>query len=262
VKRLAFAAVAGWLSWASFAGAADPTARGCVDMYERATNELHARHLRAARASYQACSDAACPYEVKKECVRRAEGLDAEIPTILFEAQGADGAPLHAVRVSVDGAPLATELGGDALEVDPGDHVFRFEAPGVPVLERAITVHQAEKLRHELVVFAPGEPGRGRGRGTTTAALVVGGAGVAGLAVGALFGVRASTLWSRAQSECGAGCSPGDAAYQTRSEAQTAATISTALFVVGSAALAGGVILYFVSRSGAGTRSVTSALSF
>ncbi len=78
-------------------------------------------------------------------------------------------------------------------------------------------------------------------------ALVVGGLGVAGLAVGGAFGLSASSQWSNAKQECKPGaCGPGSQAQNDRDAAQTSAGLSTALFVAGGAGLAASVVLWWL----------------
>jgi hypothetical protein len=247
VRRLAIAAC---LLVAAPARAAEPTPRECAESYERGSSELHARLLLSARASFRACSVPACPHEVRKECEVRATDVEGEVPSILFDARDPDDAPLPEAKVFVDGAHFA-RAAGEALEVDPGDHLFRFETPGLPSVQRALTVRQGEKLRKETIAFArnaPAAPPPAPAGGSRTLAFVLGGVGVVGLGFGTFFGLRASSLWSRAQTECGAGCLPSDPAYGTRSDAQTAATVSTIAFLAGAAALAAGVVLYLTAR--------------
>jgi hypothetical protein len=90
-------------------------------------------------------------------------------------------------------------------------------------------------------------------------AVVSGGVGVVGVALGAVFGAIASAKWSQAKSDCGAGCAPDAPAQSEKSSASTLATLSTVGFVVGGAGLAGGVVLWFVAPSG-GTVQIAPAV--
>ena len=44
------------------------------------------------------------------------------------------------VRVYLDGALVATQLDGKAIELDPGGHVLRFEHGGLPSVEERVLV--------------------------------------------------------------------------------------------------------------------------
>jgi serine/threonine-protein kinase len=79
----------------------------------------------------------------------------------------------------------------------------------------------------------------------------VGGVGVVGLAVGTVFGLKASANWSDAKDLCGAsypnGC--GDDGVTLHDNAKSAATISSIAFAVGVVGVAGGAILWFTAPS-------------
>ena len=117
------------------------------------------------------------------------------------------------VKVTVDGLPLAEILDGTPLAVDRGSHVFTFTVAGRPPITRTFVLTEGEKGRREKIVLdaasspAPEangaravsaggssavEPASSAGRGMGTGrilGLVAGGVGVAGIAVGSVFGV-------------------------------------------------------------------------
>ena len=82
--------------------------------------------------------------------------------------------------------------------------------------------------------------------------LVVGGAGVAGLVIGGVFGLVSKSTYNNAfTNECGGNpntCSTQGA--QDGSTAHSQATISTVGFIAGAALLAGGAVLYFTAPKG------------
>jgi len=83
-----------------------------------------------------------------------------------------------------------------------------------------------------------------------TTAVVVGGVGIVGLAIGTGFGIAAGSDWDDAESHCSAGGAPrrcdavGVAAHD---DATSKATVSTAAFVLGGAAAATGVVLWLLA---------------
>ena len=85
----------------------------------------------------------------------------------------------------------------------------------------------------------------------------MGGAGVVGLGIGAAFG--ASTISkqneSNADGHCDAANTCDDAGLALRSEAITAATVSTIGIIAGGAALVGGVVLVLTAPSAPGPAS-------
>ena len=84
-----------------------------------------------------------------------------------------------------------------------------------------------------------------QGAGQWRIGLIVGGAGVVGIGLGAFFGLQASSKWSDAKGKCADypyGCS-SDAA-DLRSSARSRGTASTVAFIAGGALLATGIVLY------------------
>ena len=72
---------------------------------------------------------------------------------------------------------------------------------------------------------------------------VVGGLGIASVAVGSYFGLHAFSEWANAKNQCGSGCAAGSDARTERSAALSSATGSTIAFAAGGAAVAAGIVL-------------------
>ncbi len=109
--------------------------------------------LGAARSRVRVCIAQSCPVPVREDCTGLLHEIDSLMPSLVFEAKDAKGGALRAVKVSVDGSPLAERLDGTALNVDPGEHTFRFEAEGAPHIEKKLVIRESEKDRHEIVVL-------------------------------------------------------------------------------------------------------------
>jgi hypothetical protein len=84
--------------------------------------------------------------------------------------------------------------------------------------------------------------------------LVVGGVGVVGLVVGAVFGVRAIGFNHDSKADCDANSFCGPAGLASRNDARSSGDASTAAFVAGGVLLAGGAttVLLAKPRSSAG----------
>ena len=120
-----------------------------------ASLKLRGEHkLREARSQLLVCASASCPADVRNECVRRVDPVNAAIPTIIFEAKDAAGNDMTAVKVTMDGQPLAERLEGSAISLDPGTHTFRFEVMGQPPVEKTLVIYEAVKDRHEPIVMS------------------------------------------------------------------------------------------------------------
>jgi hypothetical protein len=268
---------------------ADVTKAECIGANTKAQDMRRAGKFSSAREELRRCADPACPAIVRDDCIKRLDEIDRVQPTLVFDVQDAAGRDVIAVRVTVDGALLTDRLSGASVPIDPGEHVFTFEAEGHPPVQRTLLVKENDKDRKEHIVVGAASAGplvatpppapavgpkpsapettappappaesrsssapRASASGAKTAAFVVSGAGVVGLAVGGIFGALSFAKWGSAQSEClsATSCTSHPLAVSDRSDAVTDATVSTVAFVAGGVALAAGATLFFVARSG------------
>jgi hypothetical protein len=244
---------------------ADATAE-CIAADDAAVQLRTGHKLREARGQFLRCAEAICPAELREECGRRVAEVNVAIPTIVFVVKDAAGVEMSAVKIRMDGQPWVDRLDGTAIAVDPGEHSFTFEVEGGARTEKRLVVHEGERDRRETVVVgprvAPGPPRpstplaepatQAPARDTPTnigmaVGLTLGGAGVAGIAVGTVFGLLASSKWSQAKSDCAQGCLAGSQARAEQDVASTEGTASTIAFVAGGAALAASLVLFLLA---------------
>jgi hypothetical protein len=258
------------------ARAAEPSTTQCLAASDASLKAGNEHKLLDERRQLLICAASTCPGEIRKECARRVEEVNASIPTLVFQAKDPTGADLSAVKVTMDGNVLAEQLDGSALPVDPGEHAFTFETAGQPTIEKQLIVHEGEKERREAIQFGapvevdvnhPTETVPSGGHKTQKiVAVVVAGVGVAGLGVGGTFGVMAMSRRDHAKTVCPDACE--DAAGQHAwKDAKTAGTISTAGFIAGGVLLATGAVLWFTAgpsrtQVGIGPGSVRLSGSF
>lgn len=276
---------------------ADVTKDQCIDADTQAQSLRREGRFHEARAQLRVCVDTGCPSIVRDDCAQRVDELERAQPTIVFAAKDTTGHDLTAVRVAMDGQPFAERLDGTALAADPGQHTFTFEVQGQPVVTQTYVLRESEKGRRETFTIGvaapapspqhdqPAPPVRVEGEGIAppaqrpteapptartgglggqkVAGLVVGGAGIVGIAVGSIFGAIASSSWSKAQGECSPGNCPSAAhalAATDHDSAVTAATISTVGFIAGGALLVGGIVVFLTAprrEEGTSTRAFT-----
>lgn len=166
------------------------------------------------------------------------------------------GLPLGS-EVYRDGILLHRALWGAPVPVDPGDHAIVVSAPGK--VDYATTVHVP---RHAAVTITtripalrdrPGPPPSAPAPGLAppphsrhpraTAGLVLIGLSGVGVAVGAIFGVRALGL----KDDAGPHCANDDCdrvGTTLRANAHNAGTAASIAFAAAAATLAGGIVLY------------------
>jgi hypothetical protein len=217
------------------------------------------------------CADVACPAEVRAECSRRLDVARTVMPSLVLAAKDGAGNDLTQVTVSMDGAPLLSSLDGRALDIDPGEHMFHFETPGQPALEKKLILREGEKARNEVVVFGPPPvqrpvsppPNVSSWSTNKTLALGSAGVGIAGVVLGAVFGELAKSNQNAESANCSATMCPNGA--QSQADYDTAkqnATASTVFFIAGAAFVATGAVLWFTAPSRRGSHAEAGPRSF
>jgi serine/threonine-protein kinase len=93
-----------------------------------------------------------------------------------------------------------------------------------------------------------------------TIGLVVGGVGVVGLGVGAIFGIRAKSKDSEAATHCGPDGFCDSQGVDLGDQAMSSAGLATALSIGGAVALGTGVVLFLTAPSGGSTTSGAGTL--
>jgi hypothetical protein len=268
VKTRVLLALAVWLAPA--AASADVTKAQCVDANTGAQTHRREGKLSQARDELRLCGDPHCPRIVRDDCTKRLDELEQAQPTLVFDVKDASGGDIGDAKVSVDGKRLTEKLDGTAVAVDPGEHAFTFEVEDQPPVSQTLVVKEGEKGRRVSVVLGtpppappppeappspspPPPPPPPPPFPLRTVGLVVGGAGVAGLGVGTVFGLIAGSKWSSAKAECVSptSCTSYARATSDRGVSLTDATASSVAFVAGGALVAGGAVLFFLGGSSA-----------
>jgi hypothetical protein len=266
-------ALAGWT-----ARAADPTTAQCLAASESSLGLRNQHKLREARAQLLICSDASCPADVRNECIRQVAAVNAAMSMIAFDVKDAAGNDLLAVRVTVDGRPIADRLEGTAFPLDPGPHAFTFEVPGQAPIRKQFVLVEGQKDRRERITFgapagAPAaespaavvvqpasEPHAAEGAsnpfGTRRIwAIVAAGVGVAGLGVGIAYGLQAFSKHDDATNSCPNNPCMSQDGFNLWRQAVSAGNVSTVAFIVGAAGVATGAALWFTGKPRTGDTS-------
>jgi len=248
----------------------EPTVTDCLAATESSLTLRKSDQLRAARSQLLVCSAASCPVDIRAECLRGIETVNAAIPTVVLSVKTADGVEQSEVKVTMDDEVVADHLRGDALSLEPGIHKFTFEVALHPRLVESIILHTGEKNRPISVVVAEAAPTvppaavepaptRPRGSAQRLGAVVVGGTGIAGLIVGGIFGGLTIGAWNDVNNLCHSHTKCSTPALNDEQNAVTYGAVSTTMFIVGGVLAAGGAALYFTAPKG----NVTSvALAF
>jgi serine/threonine-protein kinase len=191
------------------------------------------------------------------EAERRMKALDGKLSRLLLQAPPG-GAPAG-LEIRLDGQPIDGAALGTAIPVDPGEHALEMSSPsakwrttvsiGVGPRTETVRLPAPAEMRGGAAAPAAGKPWGAQ----RVAGLAVAGAGLAGVVVGAIFGVQAIT--AKSASNSGGHCDAQDfcdaQGKGLRADSLRAGNVSTVGFIAGGVALAGGVVLFLTAPSGA-----------
>ena len=231
--------------------------------------------LVAARDQLKICARAVCGERMAADCSKQLVALESQVPAVVLRAENG-GQPTDA-SVLVDGKPLVDHVDGRSVDLDPGARTFTFVLADGRKKDVPFTVSESDKGQKVTAVFdpppapappvtvdpaparsdSPGAPSESSsGSFLRTTGFVVGGAGIVGLGLGAVFGLRASGKKDDANCDATTSeCDPGALA-----DARSAATVSTVGFIAGGVLLAGGLglVLFAPSSSSGGATGTTA----
>jgi hypothetical protein len=169
------------------------------------------------------------------------------------------------LTVQLDKRVLGPAAWSNPLPVDPGTHWLEASLPGkrtwsrqVQVRGRGTTTVEIPALDDAAVTTPIQPPPSEDGSTARTVGFVVGGVGVAGVIVGAVFGLMTFSAKSDGDEHC-----PGDHALcddiglDHHHRARSYATVSTIAFAGGLAAVAVGTVLVLTSGSAPRTQAHT-----
>ncbi|WP_437298462.1 hypothetical protein [Sorangium sp. So ce426] len=202
-----------------------------------------------------------------KEAGRRAGLLEPRLSRLVIEV--APEARVEGLEVRRNAKPLDAAMFGSAIPVDPGEHAIAAVAPGKKAWSTKVVVEPKPGQRTVRVPLledapAPGPeapapavtsaaPAASSWSAQRTAGLVLGGVSLAGIAVGAVFGVETLSKMSEARNQHG--CTDDDPprcgaeGVKLHQDANTTANISNVAFAAGGAALVTGLVVFLTAPS-------------
>ena len=245
------------------------------DCYERTGRLASAwAQFREASAAARLAKDA----KRDAEAQRRAAALEPRLAklTVTVPAQN----QVAGLEITRDGIQLGQAAWGSPAPIDPGEHRVEARAPGKKIWTRTVVVDRgatailvsvpklddvpqgeagSSPAVRRVVVTAPERPtvapdaaGGSRGGAQRAVGIALGGVGLVGIGVGAVFGIEAGSKQSESDDHCRENlCDAKGVAL--RNDALRAATVSTIGFGGGAAALLGGTLLLVTAPSGKST---------
>jgi hypothetical protein len=212
--------------------------------------------------------------QAQADAATELNALTPRLPSVLIEVEGGTAGLI----LSIDGATISSDLIGERRPVDPGPHVIgarrgeQHANAEVKLAEgesKTVSLHfAAAPLTAPVAQSAPARSALpssdassdgtgGSGLGTQRKlALVAGGVGVVGIALGTVFGLKAKSKNDLAKQHCaGSSCTDQDGVTFSN-EAANAGNLSTVAFIVGAVGVAGGAALWLSAPSAAPTAQV------
>jgi hypothetical protein len=130
-------------TWSLPARAIDKAA--CVDAAEEGQRLRKEGRLISARDRLLLCASPECPDVVSQDCTGWLGEVQRRLASVVVRARDTHGAALGDVAVSLDGAMLTERAPTAAIELDPGDHVFRCERAGFEATQQRVRVAEGER---------------------------------------------------------------------------------------------------------------------
>jgi hypothetical protein len=233
----------------------------CLAAHEEGLALRTQKKPHAAHDKFVSCARSECPVVVRKECAEQLTLAEKDAPTVALEARDESGLDAPAVKVAMDGAPLTERLTGTAVPVEPGEHVFRFEAADGKVIEQRVLVVEGDKNRKVLADFAtlvpkpigPDRPVPPPRPPLPVASLALAGVTVVGLASFTVFAITGKNDEKDLASSCGPRCSDDEVG-----SVKTKYAVADVSLVVAVAAAAVAVVLAWPSITGGAPRASTA----
>lgn len=166
------------------------------------------------------------------------------------------------LTIERDGKAIGQAQWGSAVPVDPGPHRVVASAPGRAPWSKQVDVQgEATATRIDVPMLAEARGSAQQPVAPMTpepessvqgpVGLVIGGVGVAAMAVGVGLGFAAKSKYDDTEGHCvGSFCD--DEGLQATDSARTQGTAATIVFVVGAAALVGGGVIWLTAPSSDG----------
>lgn len=248
-----------------------------ADCYERIGKTASAWTLFIEVALAAKASDRGKHEEVARQRAAKLEGKLSKLVIVVPEPHRVAG-----LVVERGGEETGAAQWGIPIPVDPGVHKVSAEAPNktrwegtvevepggvtatitLPTLEDAPKQAEASTTPTSAVVGG-GAAGTDEAGGSNQRlyAYATGGAGIVLLGVGTFFGLQAISKNNDSSQYCDATTCREQAGVDLRDEAQTSGNIATAAFIVGGAAVAGGLVLYLTAPDSTGSEAKAPALA-
>lgn len=199
--------------------AAGPDKAACIQAFDEGQDLRKEGKLLGARDKLLACASPSCPKLVRADCLKAAESIEGEVPSIVVKVQR-DGVDATDATITIDAKPVP--LDGKPLLLDPGPHTVLVTVAGLPPTKQTVVLATGEKNRVVTVTMEPSKatpsqpPPVGPVAPTTPAASrpvwpwFALGLGAVALGGSAILGLGARSDYQRLEGSCAPRCDDGE----------------------------------------------------
>lgn len=187
----------------------------------------------------------------------RARELQGRLATLTI-AVPEEVASVPGLQVQRDGVSVPPSLWGTPIPVDPGAITVMVAAPGRRSWSEQVVVEgDGAAQRVDVPPFPEATGGDTTGpvddgmSAQAIAGIVLASVGVAGMGAGVIIGVAAKPRYDESNDHCQDDLCDQEG-LDIRDSVRTQGNVATAVFVIGSAALVGGAVLWLTAPSGGG----------
>lgn len=214
----------------------------------------------------EATRDAKRRAAVDAETRAALRALQPRVPSVVVQVRPMPAA----LTVEIDSVPLDRLRLGTAIDLDPGEHQVRVTAPGFEQAERRVQLQESDRSVVEIDLQQTLIPGSRPAGLSIVPGFVLGGVGIAVLAVGGALLGAASIKASEIEDLCGEGaapprCDPPSNAAAANDLSGTGSTLEIGGWVavgVGGAALSAGAALLVFSLTNASSDVSLATMTF
>jgi serine/threonine-protein kinase len=231
-------------------------------------------HLGLTASAWTTFNDAAAAAHAaeKPDRVKSAQQhADALAPRLIRITIRVTSDKIAGLEVHRDGTIVRPAEWGTAVAVDPGSHVIAATAPGHKAWQATVNLRDKSEtvIVPELEVLPPAKAAKAdetkegattkeargpadsaetnAGQTQRTVALIAGGVGVVGVAVGTVFGLRSKSAHEDAAAYCSGTVCTDPRGIELSNKARSSGNVSTAAFIVGGVGLAAASVLWFTA---------------
>jgi hypothetical protein len=127
----------------------------CTDAFAKAKEAAQDDHLRSANEWFALCAEATCARSLRQRCTAVHGRIAALMPSVVPTVTDPDGTTSRDAEVKMDGEVLTSNLDGNPIVIDPGNHEFTFSRDGEVFAKRRLSIEKGQRRQIVSATFQP-----------------------------------------------------------------------------------------------------------